>query len=83
MVVCPPDEVFAPLRRYFKLSWKRDADVSGDLQTIATPKAVTKMHWNTQGDYQVLLRIERKIERSARPAWVKFNDLVGVYIKSE
>jgi hypothetical protein len=83
VVVRPPDEVFAPLRLYFKLSWKRDADVPGDLQIIATPKAMTKKHWNMQGDYQVLLRAERKNEHGARPAWVKFNDLVGVNIKSE
>jgi hypothetical protein len=40
------------------LSWKRDADVPGDLQIIATPKAMPKMHWNMPGDYQVLLRAE-------------------------
>ena len=83
VVVCPPDEVFAPLRLYFKLSWKRDADVPGDFQIIAAPKTMIKMHWNSKGDYQVLLQTERKNERGPHTEWVKFNDLVGVYIKSE
>jgi hypothetical protein len=83
VVVCPPDEVFAPLRPYFKLSWRREADVPSDFQIIATPKAMIKMHWNMQGDYQVLLRTEHKNERNARAEWVKFNNLVAVYIKSE
>ncbi len=83
VVVCPPDEVFAPLRLYFKLSWKRDADVPGNFQIVAEPKTMIKMHWNAQGDYQLLLRTERKNERNPRTEWVKFNDLVAVYIKSE
>ncbi len=83
VVVCPPDEVFAPLRLYFKLSWKRDADVPANFQIIAEPKTMIKMHWNAQGDYQVLLRTERKSEHNPHPEWVKFNNLIAVYIKSE
>jgi len=83
VVVCPPDEVFAPLRLYFKLSWKRDADVPANFQIVAEPKTMIKMHWNLQGDYQVLLRTERKNDRSPHPEWVKFNDLQALYIRSE
>jgi hypothetical protein len=82
VVVCPPEEVFAPLRLYFKLSWKRDADVPANFQALLTqPKTQTKMHWTPQGDYHVLLQAERKNGRSAHLEWVHFTDLVGVYIK--
>jgi hypothetical protein len=82
IVVCPPDEVFAPLRLYLKLSWKRDEDVPRDFQTfIAQPNTQTKINWTQQGDYRVLLKTERKDGRSGRPEWVDFNDLAGVYIK--
>jgi hypothetical protein len=81
VVVCPPEEVFAPLRLYFKLSWKRDADVPGNFQIIAEPKTMIKLHWTSQGDYQVLLPTERKKERNRHREWVSFNDLVGVFIK--
>jgi len=79
VVVCPPEEVFAPLRLYFRLSWKRDADVPGNFQIIAEPKTIIKLHWTSQGEYQVLLPTERKKKR--HPEWVNFNSLVGVFIK--
>jgi len=83
VVVCPPGEVFAPLRLYFKLSWKRDADVPANFQIIAEPETMIKMHWNSQGDYHVLLQTERKSGHNPHPEWVKFNNLLAVYIKSE
>jgi hypothetical protein len=82
VLVCPPDEVFAPLRLYFKLSWKQEADVPANLRIIAEPKSMIKMRWNSQGDYQVWLPIERK-EHKRQPEWVSFNNLVAVYVKSE
>jgi hypothetical protein len=83
VIVCPPEEVFAPLRLYFKLSWMRDVDVPSDFQIIAAPKALIKMHWTMRGDYQVLLQTERKNEHGPHTEWVNFNNLVGVFIKSE
>ena len=81
-MVCPPDEVFAPLRLYLKLSWKRDEDVPRDSQMfVAQPNTQTRINWTPQGDYRVLLKTERKSGGSGRPAWVDFNDLTGVYIK--
>jgi hypothetical protein len=82
VVVCPPDDVFAPLRLYFKLSWRRDADVPENVQIIAERKSMIKMHWNSHGDFQVLLPTERKDQRGHRPEWINFNNLVGVYIMS-
>jgi hypothetical protein len=82
IVVCPPEEVFAPLRLYFKLSWKRDEDVPRDFQTfLAQRNTQTKIYWTQQGDYHVLLKAEHKDGRSGRPEWVNFNNLDGVYIK--
>jgi hypothetical protein len=82
IVVCPPEEVFAPLRLYLRLSWKRDEDVPRDFQNlIAQPNTQTKINWTRQGDYRVLLKTERKSDGSGRPAWVDFNDLTGLYIK--
>jgi hypothetical protein len=82
IVVCPPEEVFAPLRLYLKLSWKRDEDVPRDFQAvIAQPNTQTKINWTPRGDYRALLKTERKNGGSGRPEWVDFNDLAGVYIK--
>jgi hypothetical protein len=82
VVVCPPEEVFAPLRLYLKLSWKHDEDVPHDFQTfVAQPNSETKINWTPQGDYHVLLKTERKNGRRGRPEWINFNDLAGVYIK--
>jgi hypothetical protein len=82
IVVCPPEEVFAPLRLYLKLSWKRDEDVPRDFQAvIAQPNTPTKINWTPRGDYRVLLKTERKNGGSRRPEWVDFNDLAGVYIR--
>src|ERR1700687_5557759 len=82
IVVCPPEEVFAPLRLYLKLSWKHDEDVPRDFQTfMAQPNTQTKINWTQQGDYRVLLKTERKSGGSGRTAWVDSNDLTGVYIK--
>ena len=81
VVVCPPEEVFAPLRLFFKLSWRQDADVPANLQALlAQPKIETKMHWTDHGDYHVLLQAEGKNGRSDRK-WVLFNNLIGVYIR--
>jgi hypothetical protein len=82
VVVCPPEEVFAPLRLYLKLSWKHDEDVPRDFQAfIAQPNTQTKINWTQQGGYRVLLKTERKNGRRGGPEWVNFNDLAGVYIK--
>jgi hypothetical protein len=81
VVVCPPEEVFAPLRLFFKLSWRQDADVPGNFQALlAQPKIETKMHWTDRGDYHILLQVEGKHGRSDRK-WIHFNDLIGVYIR--
>jgi hypothetical protein len=82
VVVCPPEEVFAPLRIYFKLSWKRDEDLPRNFQALMGPaKTQTKMHWNSQGDYQVLLQPKQKDGRASHREWVNFTDLAGVYLK--
>jgi hypothetical protein len=82
IVVCPPEEVFAPLRLYFKLSWKRDEDIPRDFQSfIAQPNTQTKINWTQQGEYRVLLKSERRNGRSGGPEWVSFNDLSSIYIK--
>ena len=79
VLACPPEEVFAPLRLLFKLSWRKDADVPVNVQALLVhPKIETKMHWTHRGDYQVLLQAERKNGRSERE-WVHFNDLIAVY----
>ncbi len=82
VVACPPDEVFAPLRLYFRLTWRRDEEVPGDFQTlIALPKTQTKITWTPQGDYHVPLKAERKNGRSPHSQWVNFTDLAAVYIE--
>jgi hypothetical protein len=82
VLVCPPEEVFAPLRVYFKLSWRRTADVPDNYQSIvAQSKALAKFHWTSQSEFHVLLKKERKKDGAAEPEWVNFNNLIGVYFK--
>jgi hypothetical protein len=82
ILVCPPDEVFAPLRVYFKLCWKRTEDIPDDFQhLIVPPKSLAKFYWTSAYQYRVQLKTERKKGGSPRTEWVNFTDLSAVYFK--
>jgi hypothetical protein len=81
LLQCPPEEVYTPLRVYFRLSWKRAEDVPDHFQNIVVqPKAMAKFHWTHQQTFRVLLKAERK-DKTPKPEWVSFNDLVAVYFE--
>ena len=79
-LVCPPEEVFAPLRVYFKLSWAMPKDIpSNYLNILAPPRAQTKLHW-TRAELHVLLPIKGEGGGKAETKWVIFTEVVGFYL---
>jgi hypothetical protein len=79
-LVCPPEEVFAPLRVYFKLSWATPEDVPSDyLAIVATPRGQMKFHW-TRDELHVLLPIKREGREKRQVKWVVFTEVVGFYL---
>lgn len=79
-LVCPPEEVFAPLRVYFKLSWAASGDIpSNYLNILAAPKALTKLHW-TRTELHVWLPIKGEGGGKVETKWVIFTEVVGFYL---
>ncbi len=77
-LVCPPSEVFAPLRVYLSLSWEKPEQVPRDYRKIiASPKTPTKMRSSRKGVF-VWLKVQRNHEDEPPVRWVSFNYLVGI-----
>ncbi len=79
-LVCPPEEVFAPLRVYFKLSWAASGEIpSNYLNILAVPKALAKLHW-TRTELHVWLPIKGEGGGKIETKWVIFTEVVGFYL---
>lgn len=79
-LVCPPEEVFAPLRVYFDLSWAKREDVPTYYLSIsAPPKTQTKMHWNSS-EVHVWLKVYNESRGEAEEKWVSFSEVVGFWL---
>jgi len=77
-LLCPPLEVFAPLRVYLTLSWEKPEQVPRDYRKIiASPKTPTKMRSTRKGVF-VWLKVQRNHEGEPPVRWVSFNYLVGI-----
>lgn len=80
-LLCPPSEVFAPLRVHLKLSWDKSEHVPEDCsQILAPPKTHTKVRAD-RGALFVWLKIQGKEKSKAR--WVVFNHIVGIALQPE
>jgi hypothetical protein len=81
-VVCPPPEIFTPLRVFLKFSWIDAKDVPKDAaKVVAAPKTGTKILLD-RANIKVFLKVSKGSEDSAKEKekWLAFNALQGFAI---
>lgn len=77
-VLCPPQDTFAPVYLYLKLSWLKSEDVSSSVRGITAPvKTVVKMR-TTKSAAWVWLGVKEKVDASPRRTWVAFNAVADI-----
>ena len=82
-LLCPPEEVFAPLRVYIKLSWLKPKDVPDNASHIlAPPKTQTKLRTSKKAA-SVWLKVSGNAEEQPQAKWVSFNSLVDVALLTQ
>jgi len=81
-VLCPPEQVFAPLHVYLKVSWLKAEDVPAYARMIQAPaKAPTKLRTNKSAVW-IWLRVQDKLDAPIRGKWVAFSGVVDVALLS-
>lgn len=76
-LLCPPDEVFAPLRVYLKLSWQRESELPPEHRHIVA-RAGTRTLLRTGKD-AAMVRLEVVSENGApKRQWISFTGVVDV-----
>lgn len=77
-LLCPPQEIFAPLRIVLKLSWLKPEDAPVKPSAIsATPGTLTKLHTSkTVATVWLTVKEDGKDQPQAR--WVSFSGVVDV-----
>lgn len=79
-VVCPPPEIFTPLRVFLKFSWMDAKDVPKDAaKVVAEPKAATKIQFD-RANIKVLLKLSKGADDSGKEKWMAFDALQGFAI---
>ena len=79
-VVCPPPEVFTPLRVFLKFSWMEARDVPKDAaKVVAEPRAATKILLD-KANIKVFLKISKGADDAGKEKWMAFNALQGFAI---
>jgi len=82
-LVCPPSQVFAPLRVYMKVSWKATEDVPEECRRIvAEPKSQTRLE-TIKNRLRVWLPIADKKGNGQSSRWVEFNFLQALLLEGE
>jgi len=82
-LLCPPEEVFAPLRVYIKLSWLKPEDVPDNaVSIVASPKTHTKLRTSKKAAW-VRLKVSGNPEEKPQEKWVSFNGLADVALLTE
>ena len=77
-VVCPPQETFAPLHVYLKLSWLKPDDVPLCVHRISAPaKTLIKIRTDRFTAW-VWLGVREKPDAAPRQTWVGFNAVVDL-----
>jgi hypothetical protein len=72
-ILCPPQNVFAPLHVYLKLSWLRPEDVPSCAHEIAThARSLTKIRTNQSAAW-VWLDVQQKPGAPSHKIWVAFD----------
>jgi len=74
-VICPPPEVFSPLRVFLKFSWVDAKDVPKEAaKVVAEPKAATKIQLG-KGSVRAFLKTSKETDSPTKEKWVAFNSL--------
>ena len=77
-VICPPQNVFAPLHVYLKLSWLKPEDVPLSARGIAAPeKTLIKIRTNKSIAW-VWLEVRERQGTIPHSTWVAFNGVVDI-----
>lgn len=77
-VLCPPQDTFAPVYLYLKLSWLKPEDVPSSVRSItAQAKTLTKVR-TTKAAAWVWLGIKEKGNVSPRQTWMAFNAVADI-----
>jgi hypothetical protein len=80
-IVCPPREVFTPLRVYLQFSWAKPEQVPPDYRDIvAPPNMQTKMRSNKKAAF-LWLKVHRKDKGKPQVKWVSFNYILGMALQ--
>ena len=85
-LVCPPKEVFSPLRVCLRFSWLKQGDVPENITSIvAKPGAVTRIRSDKRDKRKtlVLLSVFETGERKPREKWLAFNSLESIRLVNE
>ncbi len=81
-VLCPSEEVFAPLHVYLKISWLKPEDVPPYARTIQAPaKTPTKLRTNKTAVW-LWLGVQEKPGAAPHRRWVAFTGVVDVALLS-
>ena len=74
-VVCPPPEIFSPLRVFLKFSWVDAKDVPKEAaKVVAEPKTATKIQLGKES-VRAFLRISKEADNPSKEKWFAFNSL--------
>jgi hypothetical protein len=77
-VLCPPQDTFAPVYLFLKLSWLKSEDVPSTVRNItAAAKTVIKIR-TTKSAAWVWLGVKEKADASPRRTWVAFNAVADI-----
>lgn len=81
-VLCPPEEVFAPLHVYLKVSWLKAEDVPAYTRAIRAPvRTPTKLRTNKTAVW-IWLAVQEKEDAPPRKKWVPFSGVVDLALLS-
>jgi hypothetical protein len=77
-VLCPPQDTFAPVYLFLKLSWLKPEDVPSSARSItAAAKMVTKIR-TTKSAAWVWLGVKEKVDAASHGTWVAFNAVADI-----
>lgn len=77
-VLCPPQDTFAPVYLYLKLSWLKSEDVPSLVRSITAPVKTPIKIRTTKSAAWVLLGVKEKLDASPRRTWVPFNAVADI-----
>ena len=77
-VLCPPEDVFAPLHVYLKLSWLKPEDIPASARNVmAAAKTTTRLRTNKSATW-VWLEVREKERDAPRRMWLAFNGVADM-----